>query len=129
MFCDGILKFCLRGLLGKKQRTTVFQLCDVMSELCSETIVQGEIGQLRERVHQVLALLERDFPVSLHVIVFHLLHHLQMFVERFGPVHSFWMYAYERFNSWISRRVMNCRYPEGTVVATYRLLIFHISLK
>lgn len=28
---------------------------------------------------------------------------------------------YERFNSWITRRVLNRRYPESTVVETYRL--------
>jgi hypothetical protein len=44
-----------------------------------------------------------------------------MFIKRFGPVYSFWMYPYERFNSWISRRVLNRRYPESTVVQTYLL--------
>ena len=44
-----------------------------------------------------------------------------MFLERFGPVYMFWMYPYERFNSWIIRRVLNRRYPESTVVETYRL--------
>ena len=31
------------------------------------------------------------------------------------------MYAYERFNSWLHRRVMNRRYPESTL-----MLILHI---
>ena len=37
----------------------------------------------------------------------------------------------ERFNSWVSRRVLNRRYPESTVLETYRLHEFssflHIS--
>ena len=36
-------------------------------------------------------------------------------------VNGFWMYPYERFNSWITRRVTNRRYPEATVMETYRL--------
>ena len=44
-----------------------------------------------------------------------------MFVQQFGPTHSFWMYPMERFNSWISWRVLNRRYPESTVMETYRL--------
>ena len=44
-----------------------------------------------------------------------------MFLKRFGPVYSFWMFHFERFNSWISRRVLNRRYPESTVVETYLL--------
>ena len=63
------------------------------------------IDSLEEQVHKVLALLERDFPVSLQVIVFHLLHHLLMFMKQFGPVYSYWMYPYERFNSWVIRHV------------------------
>ena len=46
------------------------------SRLCAETTIRSDIDQLKKDVHEVLALLERDFPVSLHVVVFHLLHHL-----------------------------------------------------
>ena len=51
----------------------------------------------------------------------HLLHHIPDGMERFGPVHSTWMYAYERFNSWMARRAMNRCLPEATIMATYRV--------
>ena len=79
------------------------------------------IDVLEYDVHKSLSLLERDFPVSLHVSVFHLLHHLPMYLRRFGPVYTHWMYPFERFNSWIIRRVHNRRFPESTVIETYRL--------
>lgn len=119
--CNGILKFCLRGMLGKNQRRTLYKLFDVIALICAEDIDITSIDDLEQQVHRVLALLERDFPVSLQVIVFHLLHHLPMFLKRFGPAYTFWMYPYERFNSWITRRVLSRRYPEATVVETYRL--------
>ena len=81
----------------------------------------SSLDTLAHDVHKSLALLERDFPVSLHVSVFHLLHHLPMYIEQFGPVYSFWMYPFERFNSWMIRRTLNRRYPEATVLETYRL--------
>ena len=121
---DGILKFCLRNLLHRSQRCTIFRFCDIISKICSEEIILNEMCDLETEVHEVLALLERDFPVSLHVIVFHLLHHLPMFLKKFGPVYGFWMFPFERFNSWISQRVTNRRYPESTVIATYRLFEF-----
>lgn len=89
--------------------------------MCAEDVSIDMLDDLERAVHHALALFERDFPVSLQVIVFHLLHHLPMFIKRFGPVYGFWMYPYERFNSWITRRVLNRRYPESTVVETYRL--------
>lgn len=119
--CNGILKFCLRGMLGQKQRKTLYQLFDILTQICAEDIDINSIDGLEQQVHRTLALLERDLPVSMQVIVFHLLHHLPMFLKQFGPVYTFWMYPYERFNSWITRRVLNRRYPEATVVETYRL--------
>lgn len=118
---SGILKYCLRGLLGKSQQITLFELCDVITLLTNDFINLPDIDGIEYRLHRVLSLLERDFPVSLHVIVFHLLHHVPMYIRRFGPVRGYWMYPMERFNSWISRRVMNRRYPEATVLQTYRV--------
>ena len=121
MMSTSILKFCLLGLLGVRHRHTLFFLFDVLSQLCAEIIDVGHLNTLEVDVHRALACLERDFPVSLHVAVFHLLHHLPFYISRFGPVYRYWMYPYERFNSWVIRRVQNRRYSEATVVETYRL--------
>ena len=118
---NDILKFCLHNMLGHNQRHTLYQLVNIITQLHAEEIDIRYVDEIEKRVHHTLALIERDFPLSLQVIVFHLLHHLPMFLRRFGPVYSFWMYPYERFNSWITRRVLNRRYPEPTVVETYRL--------
>lgn len=117
--CNGILKFCVRGFLGKQQQDSLFSLCDILNRLCSYDVMMTD--ELEADVHHALALIERDFPVSLNVIVFHLLHHLPYFIRRFGPVNNYWMYSFERFNSWISRRIKNRRFPESTVIETYRL--------
>ena len=69
-------------------------------------------------MHRALSLLERDFPVSLRASVFHLLHHLPYYIRGFGLTYSFWMYPFERFNSWVARCVLNRRFPESTVVET-----------
>ena len=118
---NGILKFCLRNMLAHNQRHTLFELFDEITALCTEEIDSMHITDLESRVHKALVLIERDFPLSMQFIVFHLLHHLPMFLRRFGPVYGFWMFPYERFNSWFTRRVTNRRYPEATVVETYRL--------
>ena len=118
------VKFCIRGLLGKDQRDTLTELCDVTHLLCAETVNIKEVDALEYRVHRVLSLLERDFPQSIHVITTHLLHHLPMYLKRFGPTYGFWMFPMERFNSWISRRILNRRFPEANVMETYRLFEF-----
>ena len=116
-----ILKYCLRGLLGRQQRQSLFFFCNVLAQICAETVQLHQIDLLEEDMHRALSYLERDFPVSLHVCVFHLLHHVPFYIRRFGPPHGYWMYPFERFNSWVIKRVHNRRYPEATVVETYRL--------
>jgi hypothetical protein len=121
VIASGILKFCVRGLLGKAQETTLMELCDVLSILCSEQVNTENMDAVEYRLHRVLSLMERDFPATVHVITLHLLHHLPMYMRRFGPLYSFWMYPMERFNNWIKNRVLNRRFPEATVMESYRL--------
>ena len=64
----GILKYCLRGLLGKLQRDTIFFLMDTLREVLSESINLDTISSLKHKMHTALAMLERDFPIALQVI-------------------------------------------------------------
>ena len=130
LLTSGILKFCIRDLLGRDQEATLTELCDVVSLLCAEEVKLDNMDGLEYRVHRVLSLMERDFPACVPVITLHLLHHLPAFIRRFGPMYEFWMYPMERFNNWIKNRVLNRRHPEATVLETYRLyeLSFHLQL-
>ena len=64
----------------------MFAFCDVMIRLCSHEVDAQTFENLEADTHHALALLEKDFPVSLNVIVFHLLHHLPTYIKNFGPV-------------------------------------------
>jgi len=55
-------------------------------------------------------------------------HHIVKVIKQHGPVHSWWMYVYERFNSWICQRVKNRRHPEVNVMETYRVNIYTLCL-
>lgn len=63
----GILKYCLRGLLGDTQRETLFCLFDVLTEVLSVQIVLDDLYEIEQRLHLALARMERDFPVSIQV--------------------------------------------------------------
>ncbi len=51
----------------------------------------------------------------------HLMHHLVEGIKAHGPLYGTWMFPYERFNSWLHRRVMNRSRPEATLMETYRV--------
>ena len=54
-------------MLGNRQRETLVQFLDAIAELCAPCQDQAKIGALKEKVDVALALLERDFPLSLQV--------------------------------------------------------------
>ena len=128
-------------MLGETQRKTLFHFLDSLSLLLSESIKKSCMRDIESRLHHSLALMERDFPMTLQVmcgyhycivtdvvvictqvITMHILHHIPQGISRFGPVYGTWMWQYERFNSWICRRVLNRRHPEATVMETYRVI-------
>ena len=65
----------------KRAERTSFELSDVVASLLAEEIDMDSIESLEYRVHCVLSLLEKDFSVSIHVIMVHLLHHLPMYIS------------------------------------------------
>ena len=54
---SGILKYTIRDILGPYQRKTLFQLCNLLSELLAEQLDQTQLDVLEYRTHRVLSLL------------------------------------------------------------------------
>ena len=57
---NGIVKFCLRNMLAHNQRQTLFELLDVIADLCAEKLDSKHITDLESRVHKALVLIEKD---------------------------------------------------------------------
>ena len=63
----GVLKYCIRGMLGDEQNKTVVLFMDAITALCAPSQDTAKIEHLKEKVNVALARLERDFPLSLQV--------------------------------------------------------------
>ena len=63
------------------------------------------------------------YNYNVQVTTMHLLHHLVDGIRMNGPLSSTWMFPFERFNSWLHRRVMNRSRLEATMMETYRVSI------
>ena len=62
------MKFCLRGCLAEAQRATLMLFFDALRDLTAESHTQATIRDAKDSLSLSLALLERDFPVTLMVI-------------------------------------------------------------
>ena len=116
---QGILKYCLRGILGENQRRTLFQLLDSMQEICNEKLSLDDLNDIEMRLNKTMALLERVYPITLQNITTHILHHVIDGIRRFGPIYGTWMFVFVRFNSWICKRALYRSHPENSAIETY----------
>lgn len=67
---QGVFKYCLLDMLGAKQQKTLFYFFDVLRSVLAESHVIAELSKLKEELNLALALLERDFPISIQACNF-----------------------------------------------------------
>ncbi|OWF49211.1 hypothetical protein KP79_PYT24455 [Mizuhopecten yessoensis] len=116
LFTNGVLRYCLRGMLGTEQRESLNNFLMGLETLFKSPSDLNTNDQVAEGWHVTLCRMERDFPLSLQSFVMHLLHHLPSYVKLYGPPSNFWMFPYERFIKTLSECITNSRYPELNVV-------------
>ncbi|XP_021368398.1 uncharacterized protein LOC110460022 [Mizuhopecten yessoensis] len=116
LYTTGVLRYCLRGMLGEQQRKSLNEFLLGLEGLFKTPTDMDTIDQLAERWHITLCTMERDFPLSLQSYVMHLLHHLPQYVKLYGAPSNFWMFPYERFNKTLSECITNARNLELNAV-------------
>jgi len=75
--CQGVLKYCLLGLLGEQQEETLYFFFDTITVLLAESHKIDTLEKLRDDLNTALAKLERDFPVSVQVL------YIQLYVSTY----------------------------------------------
>ena len=63
------------NLLGKDQQMSLFRFFDVLSALCDDVQDRCKIAALQEEANVALALIERDFPISVQVLMHTIVSH------------------------------------------------------
>ena len=82
----GILKFCLRDLLGKRQRLVLFRLLDCLRDIAASVHAAASLDALELLIHETLAEVELNVPASLQVVMLHLFHHSVVAIRKYGTM-------------------------------------------
>lgn len=61
------MKYCLKDLLGNQQRKAVFHYVDVCCKIMAEKQSVSDVPDLLADMNSVLAILERDMPITIQV--------------------------------------------------------------
>ena len=116
-----ILPVCLRNVGDKGVVGAIMRLSRVFQRLCLKVINPETRIQLMEDVAETVATLEREFPPSFFDIMVHLTLHLVEELYLCGPVHTRWMYPFERYFKGLKGFVRNLAKPEGSVTQGYQV--------
>jgi hypothetical protein len=81
--------------------------------VCAKEIDVSSIPEMKERVIQLMCLLEKVFPPAFFDIQIHLVSHLVEEVEIAGTVHARWMFWVERYMKVLKGYVRQAAKPEG----------------
>jgi hypothetical protein len=92
-----ILPLCFRKVSNKSLAGVVIRLSKVFRKLCAKTVNSGEKDQLLADAAETMCMLEKKFPPTFFDIMSHLPYHLVEQLFQCGPVHTRWMYPYERY--------------------------------
>ena len=87
----------MRGLLGTTQRATLFEFFDCLALICAESHDATSVAGLELRLNSAIALMERDFPMTLQVcaiypvsqIIMSIIHSLFLSVADLGDHNAF----------------------------------------
>ena len=84
-----------------------------------KVINEDELNDLQEFIGETMAQLEMCFPPGYFDITEHLMIHMVDQIRALGPLYLHKMWTYERFMFILDRYVLNCAYPEGSMIEGY----------
>ena len=116
-----ILPLCFRKVSNKSVAGVVIRLSRVFRKLCAKTVNYGEKDQLLADAAETMCMLEKEFPPAFFDIMSHLPYHLVEQLFHCGPVHTRWMYPFERYFKTLKGYVRNLAKPEGSIAQGYQV--------
>ena len=116
-----ILPLCYRKVSNKALAGALMRLSRVFQKLCGKTVNQDEKNQVTADSAETMCILEKVMPPSFFDIMLHLPNHLVEELFLCGPIHTRWMYPYERYFKTLKGYVRNLAKPEGNIAQGYEI--------
>ena len=88
-------------------------------KVCAKVIEADKKLSMLEEVAETTCTFEKELPPSVFVIMMHLPIHLVEELYICGPVHTWWMYPFERYMKGLKGFVKNKSRPEGSMAYGY----------
>lgn len=106
----------------------IIRLFDNIKQLCSKQFTITKLNELEDEIYETLSLNEGSFPVSECTFLMHEIAHLCHFIRMLGPVRTFWMFSFERFNFFLKNLIHNNTHPHVNLMKNYLVFNYYYSI-
>ena len=110
-----VLPVCLRNLGNPNVVGAIMWVSRLFHRICAKVVDVDKKEEMLEEVAEMICSLEKELPPSVFVIMMHLPIHLVEELFICGPVHTRWMYPFERYMKGLKGFVKNKAKPEGSM--------------
>jgi len=114
-----VLPVCLRNIGNANVVGAIMRVSRLFKKMCSKVVDNRHKVQMLEDVAETICSLEKELPPSIFVIMMHLPIHLVEELFICGPVHTRWMYPFERYMKCLKGYVKNKAKTEGSMAYGY----------
>ena len=91
-----LLPIGIRPYVTKEVSTTISELAMFFQKICARTLSVSDLDAMQDGIVVTLCKLEKIFPPAFFDVMVHLVVHLPHEAKMAGPVHTRWMYPFER---------------------------------
>ena len=116
---EEILPLCYRRISNRALTGATVRLSRLFRKLCAKSVNRHDRAQLKADAAATMCILEKEMPPSFFDIMSHMPNHLVEELFLCGPVHTRWMYPYERYFKNLKGYVRNLAKPEGNIAQGY----------
>nr|GEY36120.1 hypothetical protein [Tanacetum cinerariifolium] len=109
----------LQQYLPDEVAKPIIELCSFFKKICSASLIEDDMLKAQSKVVDIMCNLEPIYPPAFFDIMIHLVIHLHLEALEGGPIHSRWMYPFERFMKKLKNYVQNKAKPKGSIKEGY----------
>jgi hypothetical protein len=114
--------FASAALRDRLENSRKYDLVCKLQKVCflleCRTLTTDQVAQIHAAITDFCKLNEQIYGKT-NKIAFHLIMHLRECILDFGPIHGFWLFAYERFNGILGNSNTNNVVPESTMMHSF----------
>lgn len=118
---EEVMPLCLRTVGDPKVVGLIMRISRLFRKICAKSVDSDMEDEMMRDVTEIECTMEKELPPSFFNILFHLPRHLVQDLFLCGPIHTRWMYPFERWMKGLKSSVRNKARPEGSMAKSYAI--------